>query len=179
MSDAIEVVYKAAPGARITDGDARRLGEAIKSMGPGVTPESLLAAARKKRSPIHDLFEWDDEVAAEAYRLEQARYFLRSVWEVPVDSDGRETSEGGRAFYAVEVSDASERKSKAFFAAREIRDVPGAEAQILQRALEEAYQWKERHLRIKHHLADVFDAIDAVASRVTRKKKGGKRKKRA
>lgn len=180
MSDAIEVVYKAAPGARITDGDARLLGETIKGMGPGVTPETLLAEARKKRSPIHDLFEWDDQVAAEAYRLEQARYFLRSVWEVPVDEDGRETSEGGRAFYAVEVSDASERKSKAFFAAREIRDVPGAEAQILQRALEEAYQWKERHLRIKHHLADVFAAIDAVASKVTKpKRRKRKRAKRA
>jgi hypothetical protein len=174
-----DVIYKAAPGSRLTHSEARVLGETIAALGGGITPEDLLKEARKKRSPIHDLFEWDDQVAAEAFRLEQARYFLRSVWEVPVDRDGREAGDGARAFYAVEISDANERKSKAFFAAREIRDVPGADAQILERALKEANEWQQRYRRIRNHLEDVFDAIDTTTKRLTTKKGGKKRAKRA
>ena len=176
-----EVIYKPAPGARLTNSEARVLGETIAGLGAGVTPESLLKAASKKRSPIHDLFEWDDAVAANEFRLDQARYYLRSVWEVPVDADGREQGDGARAFYAVEVSDASANKSKAFFAAREIRDVPGADEQIVARALKEANEWQARYRRIRNHLEDVFDAIDTTTKRLTTKKGKGatKRKKRA
>jgi len=173
-----DVIYKAAPGARITNTDARVLGETIKKLGPGLTPEDLLKEARKKRSAIHDLFEWDDQVAAEAFRLEQARYYLRSVWEVPVDRDGRETGEGARAFYAVEISDADAVKSKAFFAAREIRDIPGADEQIVERALKEATEWKERYARIRDHLEDVFAAIDATTKRLTVTKRGATKKRK-
>ncbi|CAE6856779.1 hypothetical protein R75461_07754 [Paraburkholderia nemoris] len=35
--------------------------------------------ARRVRSPLHACFEWDDAVAGQQYRLEQARHLIRSV----------------------------------------------------------------------------------------------------
>lgn len=35
--------------------------------------------ARPKRSPLHPCFEWDDEAAAEEYRLFQARNLIHSI----------------------------------------------------------------------------------------------------
>jgi hypothetical protein len=48
-----------------------------------VSPESLVDAARPANSPIHHLFEWDDAVAGERYRLEQARLYIAKVEYVP------------------------------------------------------------------------------------------------
>jgi hypothetical protein len=44
-----------------------------------LTPEQVLTDARKKTSPIHDAFEWDDSKAAEQFRLSQARHLIARV----------------------------------------------------------------------------------------------------
>lgn len=40
--------------------------------------EEVREVARDPDSPLHRHFEWDDAVASEAYRLEQARHLIRS-----------------------------------------------------------------------------------------------------
>jgi len=44
-----------------------------------LSPAAVVEAARSTRSPLHALFEWDDRVAAEERRLDQARGVIRSV----------------------------------------------------------------------------------------------------
>lgn len=44
-----------------------------------ITPEAVVDAARDQTSPLHDQFEWDDSVAGEAYRLQQARALIKRV----------------------------------------------------------------------------------------------------
>lgn len=39
--------------------------------------EDVIAEARQLQSPLHACFEWNDGVAAEKYRLEQARNMIR------------------------------------------------------------------------------------------------------
>ncbi len=39
----------------------------------------LVNEARPNTSPLHPLFEWDDSVAAERFREEQARHIIRNV----------------------------------------------------------------------------------------------------
>jgi hypothetical protein len=41
--------------------------------GGELTAAETLEAARDPNSPIHSCFQWDDSLAAEQYRLEQAR----------------------------------------------------------------------------------------------------------
>lgn len=43
------------------------------------TPEELLAVARKRSSPLHRLFEWNDHRAAHQHRLVQARIMVNSL----------------------------------------------------------------------------------------------------
>lgn len=52
-----------------------------------VTPAAVVAAARPKRSPMHGLFEWDNTIAAEAWRLRQARQAIISL-TVEVEQSG-------------------------------------------------------------------------------------------
>ena len=101
------MVYAAKRGARISDTDAQILGarfEELLDENSLVTPEIILDDARRKSSPIHGYFEWDDLVAAERYRRSQAGYYLRSI-EVIVD---REDEPRVRAFEVVRPKEDAE-----------------------------------------------------------------------
>lgn len=57
-----------------------------------LTPPIVIETAKKKSSPLHDCFEWDDEKAGHAYRLKQARDLIRSVHVTIIQND-KETTE--------------------------------------------------------------------------------------
>lgn len=61
--------------------------ERIESLYGSLTPQNILDASRPKNALFHTLFQWDDTVAAEQYRLQQARTILNNI-EVTVVSDG-------------------------------------------------------------------------------------------
>ena len=44
-----------------------------------ITPPLVVDEARPEESPIHEVFEWDDYVAAEHHREHQARQLIRSI----------------------------------------------------------------------------------------------------
>lgn len=52
-----------------------------------VTAEILLDAARDEDSPLHNLYEWDDSIAAEKWRKHQSRTILYSLRVTEVDGD--------------------------------------------------------------------------------------------
>lgn len=53
--------------------------EAIRAANGALTPQILLEEARPKSHPLHNRFEWDNRIAAEGYRLEQAHRLIQSV----------------------------------------------------------------------------------------------------
>lgn len=57
---------------------AAMLNQMSKANGGKITPQQIVDAARNEDSPLHRFFEWDDDKAAEQYRLDQARTLLRS-----------------------------------------------------------------------------------------------------
>lgn len=75
--------YSAAPGSRISDTDARKIAPVLKSLakqnGGKLTARIVLAAAANRRSPLHKFIEWDEEKAAERYRLQQAMVIIKAV----------------------------------------------------------------------------------------------------
>lgn len=54
-----------------------------------LTPENILDAAKIKTSILHNLFEWNNTIAANQYRLQQARSILNNI-QVVVISNGEE-----------------------------------------------------------------------------------------
>ena len=57
----------------------QRLAEIEKASGGRLTPDAVVADARKKDSPLHCCFEWDVKKAAAAHWIEQARELIVSV----------------------------------------------------------------------------------------------------
>ena len=53
--------------------------EAIQQKNGQITAHLVVDQARPISSPLHPIFQWDDEQAAEQYRLHQARNLIRSI----------------------------------------------------------------------------------------------------
>lgn len=53
--------------------------ESIEERDGHVTTVSFLEESRPEESPTHDMFEWDDSVAAEKYRLRQSAKILGQI----------------------------------------------------------------------------------------------------
>jgi hypothetical protein len=77
------MIYQFKKGARIGSGvDPQKAGEKIEEIRErdgGIQTEAILAEAKKKRSPLHSAFEWDDTVASHQYRLIQARQLVKAL----------------------------------------------------------------------------------------------------
>ena len=64
--------------------------EKIEKRDGKLTKEAFLEESRPINSPTHGCFEWDDGVAAEKYRLEQARHTINDI-QVKIIRDDTET----------------------------------------------------------------------------------------
>lgn len=68
-----------------------------------LTPTLLVEAARPVDAPLHDRFEWDDEVAGERYRLDQARDLIRRVRVVYREATTEEQARSYRAYSSIPI----------------------------------------------------------------------------
>lgn len=53
--------------------DPQKVAEEIRAIGDAPTTQQIVDAARDEGSELHKCFEWDDSIAAERWRLKQAR----------------------------------------------------------------------------------------------------------
>lgn len=89
MQQSNDYAWKLAGLAKGIDiNDAVQELERIESLYGSLTPEIVLDASRPKNALFHTLFEWNDDVAAEHYRLQQARTILNNI-EIKVISHGQ------------------------------------------------------------------------------------------
>jgi hypothetical protein len=173
-------VYSFRTGARVSGAEPEaiadelaRIHEANGELTPGVTVE----AARKKSSPLHGCFEWDDSAAAHEHRLQQARQLIRAVvvrYETdPADVPARSlyvhvpaTGDAGSRYEPLTV--VAERPDLAALALAELRaKLAGAERAVdeLLRASELANQPERATAArsVKKHLALAAEAVKRAA----------------
>jgi hypothetical protein len=135
--------------------------EALLSRNGGrVGPSDVLDEARDPASPLHDLFEWDNDEAGERYRLAQASALIRrwkgSVMKIDaeakvvrvetvrrVQSPAGLRSAGGRSYMPVE----------------EIMANPETRDDMIKTVLRELSAYRKRYADLVA-LADVWAAID-------------------
>ena len=60
-----------------SNADAQKVAEEIMEIGSDVKPEQIVERAKDEDSELHKCFEWDDTIAAEKYRIVQARRVVR------------------------------------------------------------------------------------------------------
>lgn len=88
MSRAKKLKYEFRKGSRYSV-DAEVVGvelERIQRENGVTTPKAVVEAGRPDDAPLHPVFEWRDEVAAESYREWQARKLIKNVTVVRVEN---------------------------------------------------------------------------------------------
>lgn len=137
--------------------DAQLAGERLEQVRVAsnghLTPAAVVDDARSLESPLHKAFQWDDEKAAIAHRLDQARYLIsRIAVKVTPESGGDERTV--RAF--VNVSDNSGRGYTSIAHAMGDDEM---RKQVLQKAWQELQGWQQRY-REYEELQAVFAVIN-------------------
>ena len=73
-----------------------RVFEELANSEKGLSPRTLVDASRDVNAPLHNEFEWRDDVAAEKYRLTQAQGIITNLRIVTIQADGSKAMD--RAF---------------------------------------------------------------------------------
>ena len=119
-----------------------------------LTPKNLLDANREVGSPLHDDFEWDDNVAAEKYREDQAAYFIRQI--TVVEEGPSKESVPVRAFVNTKVND-----TRSYLSISRVLSDNELRANLLLKAKADMQVFKAKYESLEE-LSDVFRAMDEV-----------------
>lgn len=134
----------------------------LAKYGGRISPKIVLDEARDPSSPFHHHFEWDDDAAAEQFRLAQAASLIRtwkgSLMRIDVEtkivhvtptrrtqSPAGQRSKGGASYETIES----------------IMADPDKRADMLDTVLKELSAYRKRYAEL-HELAAVWDAIDVA-----------------
>lgn len=107
-----------------------------------LTPYIVVDAARAEDSPLHTWFNWNNDDAAEKYRLMQARMLMTNV-KISLVEDEKVS-----AFVNVRVT-VGESKVRGYISTDKVLDDEEMTKQILDQATRELDYWKEKYARYK------------------------------
>jgi hypothetical protein len=137
---------------------AQIVGEEIQRItvqnGGCIKPHNIVAHAQAVTSPIHRCFEWNNKLAAEKYRIEQAKYMLRSIVVVQQVPDDEPLLV--RAFVSIKKNDEPVYTS----IHRAVND-PEQWEFVLASAYEELKAWRQKYKDLQQ-FANIFDLIDLI-----------------
>ncbi len=150
---ALVFAWRAGVGAGVS---AQACGERLLAMEAEqgiIEPDAIVREAKRRTSPFHGAFDWNDKVAAAKWRKEQARQILRCL--VVVEADG-EAQKPVRAF--VNISD-EETDRRGYIETRRALVVPRTRDLVLADAEREMRSFREKYANLVE-LAEVLAAID-------------------
>jgi hypothetical protein len=142
--------------------------EEVRETNGELTPVGVVEHAEPFESPLHKVFEWDDEVAGYQYRLWQARKLIKAIIVAPSEADGfqsayvhitveSEDGEGERQYMDPGLIVSEDRLYAA--ALEEARKfMKGA-----KRAFDELYR-----LRQERSISDARDHVDKASDLIAR-----------
>ena len=118
-----------------------------------VSPKLVLNESRKETAPLHKVFEWNDSVAAEKYRLQQAGGIINNLVVV---LDEYEHKEPVRAF--VNVTNNAPTRSGEFISVVSAMQSEETRKVVLQNALRELKEFQKKYKDLGE-LAGIFNEI--------------------
>lgn len=111
--------------------------------------ETLVDVSRPADAPLHDMFEWDDAVAGEQWRRQQARNIINAI------VIREEEKEPVRAFFNLTTEGTRYSSVLAIVKQKDRYD------QLLADALNEMRAFRRKYSRLTE-LSTVFDSMDAL-----------------
>lgn len=139
--------------------------EIKKKHGGELTDARIVNAARSNGSPIHGMFEWDNSVAGEKYRIEQAAFYRRHVVIIVAGGEGKEKT--GR-YRVAHIAVRNEQDEIVHRDAVEVMSREDLRIQAIADAISALLEARKRFAHITE-LSDVFRMIDAAAQSFTKK----------
>lgn len=127
--------------------DAEKVSKEIESIS-NVTPASILEYARNENTELHKCFEWDNTVAAEKYRLQQARNIVCSL----VYQEEKKEPTKLRVFY-------SSTKTNTYQPTKVLVRNEDSYKELLMQAKSELRAFKNKY-KMLTELEDIFKLID-------------------
>lgn len=152
------ITYRWANGARFKVDAKVAAAELEKVKVDGiVVPADVVDAARKKTSPLHNEFEWNDSVAAEEHRRETARLMLRCL----ISCNPRVSKQEVRHFSVVRsLPKTTQDKSRNVYrSTADIMADPELRTQLLQNAFAELRAFQRKYQGLLE-LALIYRAIE-------------------
>lgn len=126
-----------------------------------VTPKILLEDSRPTNATLHSCFEWDNEKAAEKYRIVQARDIIGNLVFVAIPEDEEPLQEPIRAF----VSVSGQKESGAFRPVAVALSDAEMRKQVLENAMKDLQDFKRKYTALDE-LNAVLTAIDETIKSV-------------
>jgi len=154
----MEMAYKWSTNlyAKVKPEDAGREFEQIERENGYITPEAIVDRARPENSVMHKLFEWNDSIAAEKYRTQQAGCIIGAL--IVTKS---ETNYTKRAFVNIVSSPHNPQNKPQYIRVDKAFSDPVSKAIILKNAIADLKRFKEKYTALKE-LSKVFKAIEEL-----------------
>jgi hypothetical protein len=145
-----QMVYQWKNGSHISSNPqiAGEMCEALEAEGR-LTAKDLLDANRPEDAPLHKEFEWNDGIAAEKYREQQARHIINCLVTVHAES------EPTRSFFNIERSESTYQSVTTIIRQEDTRE------KLFAMALRELAAFEQKYASLKE-LAMVFQAANEL-----------------
>lgn len=105
METKIRAVWRA--GLGIYKADATKVANEILDIGEEATAQQVLDYGRNENTELHKCFEWNDDIAAEKYRLSQARDVIRNLVFIRSEEQIKQDAPEIRVFHKTERTEES------------------------------------------------------------------------
>lgn len=115
-----------------------------------LTADELVDVSRPEEAPLHNEFEWDDSIAGENWRKQQARCLINSLIVI-----SPETNKEVRKFFNIVSSDRKYESIDVIMKSVDKRDA------LLRDAMRELSAFRKKYAHL-NELSKVFDAIDGL-----------------
>lgn len=162
MNKPIRVVFKQGARQPVKAETAFNELERIRGAHDGaLLPATIVEESRPEDAPLHKVFEWDDDIAAQKYREDQARTLVRSIEVVRKEAPSIQS----RAYEISAVRLGSGEEGDTARVYRAVEDIladPLAKEQLMADAMRDAKAFQKRYGAL-HELEEVFDAINKLA----------------
>lgn len=130
--------------------DAQKVAEEVVAIGDEPTTQEIVDKARDEGTELHKCFEWDNDVAAEKYRLYEARQIMHHL--VIVEQERPEERPEVRMFYKTDTKGGYKQTEYVIQKKDEYKA-------LLERAMAELRAFKAKYACLKE-LQEIFDLID-------------------
>lgn len=142
--------------------DPQKIGTALAQISEQqkgrLTPPAVVEAARNNRHPLHRFFEWDDKIAAESFRLDQARALIRSV---AIVGDGE--AEPAPAYLSV-----ADKGGTSYRTLADVMDSADLQNTVLVAAERDLAAFEKRYRTLADICQIIRDAREKIATRRTK-----------